>query len=207
MELILVRHALPLEVRSPDGQAVDPSLAPAGCVQAATLANWWSSVGGSGKGHFGAPPDRLYTSPMRRALETAEPLAEAFGLELEVVAGVAEFDRDASEYIPLEALKRRDYPRWKAFVEGAMQGELDLEAFRVEVIACLEGIIRENPGRRVAVVCHGGVINTWAAHLLGLPPKLFMDAGYTSLHRFFAAASGERSVASLNEAPHLEASL
>ena len=116
---------------------------------------------------------------------------------------MVEFDRDAGEYIPIEELKRTDYPRWKAFVDGALDEGIDLVAFRDAVIGSRERIIEENSGRRVAVVCHGGVINAWAAHVLGLEPRLFFDPDYTSLNRFMAARSGERNVASLNEVPHL----
>ena len=55
------------------------------------------------------------------------------------------------------------------------------------------------------MVCHGGVINTWAAHVLGLETTLFFEPVYTSISRFLASASGERSLASLNEAAHLRA--
>jgi probable phosphoglycerate mutase len=73
------------------------------------------------------------------------------------------------------------------------------------VTASIERIIAENQGRRVALFCHGGVINTWAAHVLALPLErtLFFDPRYTSINRFLAASSGERSIASLNETPHL----
>jgi probable phosphoglycerate mutase len=56
----------------------------------------------------------------------------------------------------------------------------------------------------VAVVCHGGVINAFAGEVLGIrEPFLFFDPGYTSISRFLAAKSGERSVLSLNETGHL----
>ena len=53
------------------------------------------------------------------------------------------------------------------------------------------------------MVCHGGVINAWAAEVLGIEPRLFFDPTYTSINRFVAARSGERSLVSLNEAAHL----
>jgi hypothetical protein len=52
-------------------------------------------------------------------------------------------------------------------------------------------------------VCHGGVINAWASHVLGIAELLFFAPDYTSINRFFAASSGERSVATLGETPHL----
>jgi len=192
MELILIRHALPVRMHSEDGSPVDPPLSREGVAQAKALAEWWR----------GRRLDRLYVSPLRRARETAEPMREQLGLDAEVEPGVAEFDRESEEYIPLEELKRTDYSRWKAFVNGTLDEEVDMETFREAVVDSLERIIQENPGHRVAVVCHGGVINTWAAKVLGLEPGLFFDPDYTSLNRFLAARSGERNVASLNEVPH-----
>jgi hypothetical protein len=36
-----------------------------------------------------------------------------------------------------------------------------------------------------------------------MSPQLFIDVTYTSVNRFMAASSGERSLASLNETAHL----
>ena len=80
---------------------------------------------------------------------------------------------------------------------------LDLEDFCRDVIAGLEEMANRNRGARVAVVCHGGVINIWASHVLGLGMKLFFDPRYTSLNRFMVSSAGHRSVVSLNEVAHL----
>ena len=71
------------------------------------------------------------------------------------------------------------------------------------VVAAIESIVATHPGHRVAVVCHGGVINAYAAHVLGIEDPLFFLPTYTSISRVFAASTGERSIASLNEAAHL----
>jgi probable phosphoglycerate mutase len=55
----------------------------------------------------------------------------------------------------------------------------------------------------VAVFCHGGVINMWTAHVLGMAPRVFFEADYTSINRFVCARQGQRSVVSLNERAHL----
>ena len=53
-------------------------------------------------------------------------------------------------------------------------------------------------------MCHGGVINSYLAHVLGLggQPSFFYP-NYTSIHRVAAAASGERSIVTINETAHL----
>jgi probable phosphoglycerate mutase len=191
MELLLIRHGLPRHVDNPDGAPADPPLSEIGGTQADRMATWLQHEA----------IDHLYSSPMARAYETAEPLARAQGLEIEVRKGVAEFDRDSSTYVPAEKLKEIDYERW----QGLMKGELDVDfgAFADEVIENLERIVVDHPGKRVAVACHGGVINVWTAHVIGFAPRMFFNPDYTSINRYQCARSGERSVITLNEAVHL----
>jgi len=193
MELLLIRHGLPERVVNEDGTPADPPLSATGRDQAERVARWLER----------AAIDRIYASPLQRARETAAPLASRLGLRIELEHGVREYDADASLYVPMEELKALDYERWKQLASGGYAAEIDFLDFHREVVASFEKIIQENAGRRVAVFCHGGVINAWASHVLGLAPQLFVDVTYTSINRFFAASSGERSLASLNEAAHL----
>lgn len=191
MELILIRHGLPMRVQNTSGEPADPSLSDVGREQAERMALWLARE----------PIDRLYSSPMRRAFETAQPLARALNLSVEVEPGAAEYDQHSDTYIPVEHLKELDYERWRRLMRGEM--ESDFEAFSAVVIAALERIVLENQGLRVAVTCHGGVINVWTAHVIGFAPRLFFNPDYTSINRFMCARSGERSVITLNEAVHL----
>lgn len=193
VELILIRHALPVRLRSEDGARADPPLAEAGRRQTERLVRWLEPEA----------IDVLYASPLRRAWETALPLAASKGLEPRPEPDVVEFDRDASEYVPLEELKRTDYERWRALMQGGMLADVDIEAFRYAVVTALERIVKEHAGERAVVVCHGGVINVWAAHVLGTPRPLFFQPDYTSVNRFLCASGGERSVVTLNETAHL----
>ena len=193
MELLLVRHALPLRVEREDGLPADPPLSEEGRSQAERLAQWIASE----------PIDALYASPLRRAQETAQPVAKSLGLEIQVEPGVTEFDSLSSVYIPLEELKALDYERWRAMMDGGLIEGIDFPEFCRVAIASFERIIAKSGGKRVVVVCHGGVVNIWAAHVLGMDTSLFFEPDYTSISRFLAAASGERSLASLNETAHL----
>lgn len=68
----------------------------------------------------------------------------------------------------------------------------------------MELIIAAHPGPTVAAVCHGGAINAYLAHVLGLVDgHTFFAPDYTSIHRVAAARSGQRTVMSLNETAHL----
>jgi probable phosphoglycerate mutase len=193
MELLLIRHGLPERIENDDGTPANPPLSPSGRDQAERVARWLEGVA----------IDAIYASPLERARQTAEPLARLRGIDVEIRDGVREYDADAEVYVPLEDLKAQDYDAWKRLVSGGYAPEVDFLAFHHTVIAAVEDIIASNPGRRVAVFCHGGVVNAWAAHVLGMKPQLFVDVRYTSINRFFAASSGERSLGSLNEAAHL----
>lgn len=193
MELVLVRHALPVRVDTPRGAPADPVLSEEGRAQAARVAEWLAVES------F----DRVITSPMRRAAETAAPFTARTGTHAIVEPDVVEFDRDAEIYIPLEELKRMDYARWRELVVSGNYAGLDPAAFRDKVVAAMERIIVGARGGRAVVFTHGGVINVWAAHVLGIQTPLFFAPRYTSIHRFLCASTGQRSLVSLNEAAHL----
>ena len=161
-----------------------------------------SKRGGWGEWLRGEGIEALYTSPLRRARQTAEPLAGLLGHAVSVHEGVAEYDRNSSAYIPMEDLKRTNYEAWRRRMTQK-QFAADPEAFRSEVAAAMEEIIAANRGRRVAVFCHGGVINAWASQIMGTREVFFFDPTYTSINRFMAAGSGERTVIALNETAHL----
>lgn len=195
MELLLIRHALPLRAESSDGSPVDPGLSAEGREQARRLAQSLRAE----------PIDALYTSPMRRARETVEVLAAELGLEVRVDAELVEVDHQSDVYVPLEELKASDYPRWQALIQqGGLYAEVDLPAFRRQVVRALERIIAAHPGGRVAVACHGGVINAWTSQLLGVEELFVFEPAYTGVSRFLAASSGQRSLRSLNESGHLK---
>jgi probable phosphoglycerate mutase len=195
MEMLLIRHGLPIHKVNSDGTPADPPLSRLGREQARLVAEWLAEEG----------IDRIYSSPMLRARETAEPLARMMNIEVELELRVREFDADSIEYIPMEQLKRDQPERWREFVAGGYASQIDFESFVSTVTAGLQDLIDANSGRRIAVFCHGGVINSWATHILGMPPRLFLDAGYTSVSRFLAAGTGQHSISSLNEVAHLRA--
>ena len=190
MHLLLIRHALPVRVDGGDGPA-DPELSEAGHAQAVALAEWLADEA----------VDAVWSSPMRRARQTAAPIEAAFGLEATIDAGLREFDAEESYYIPMEELRGSDDPRWAELV--ARLGSPEQFAFRDEASASVERIVAANPGRTVAVVCHGGVINAYLSTVLHIERPLFFEPTYTSISRVVAASSGVRSLVSVNEIPHM----
>jgi probable phosphoglycerate mutase len=185
MELLLIRHARPLRAHGGQGPA-DPALSPLGVRQAEALADWLAAE------HI----DAVYASPLRRARETAAPLAAKLGLEVVIDESVSEYDADSVEYIPMEDLKAAGDPRWNEVPEA-------LPEFRERVIQGIERLVQAHASERIAVVCHGGVLNVYVAWIVRARTELFFLPHYTSINRVLASGRGHRSVDTLNETAHL----
>jgi probable phosphoglycerate mutase len=194
MELLLIRHALPVRRELIVG-AADPELSAAGLAQVEHLADYLADE----------RIDGVYSSPLRRAVETGAPVAARHALDVVVVDDVAEWDRMSPEYVPVEELKAADDPRWRALVKGVWTSDESPTQFRARVLAAIENLVDAHTGGRIAVICHGGVINTYLAAVLGLDPARpgFFYPNYTSIHRVMAASTGQRSILTINETSHL----
>ena len=194
MELLLIRHALPVRIEDADGPA-DPSLADLGVRQAEALAAWLADE----------PIDTVYTSPLRRAQQTAAPLADRLALDPIIDDELAEFDQTAAFYIPIEELKAENDPRWQQLIDGdwSFGGTDDRTVFVDRVVAAVERLVQAHPGGTIALVCHGGVVNAYLAHVLGLAEPMFFEPAYASISRVMAARSGQRQLRSINESAHV----
>jgi probable phosphoglycerate mutase len=195
MELLIIRHGLPIRRELTEGIA-DPELAPEGLLQAEHLGNYLASE----------KIDAVYASPLRRAQQTAAPLAAIQKVGVTFVDDVAEWDRNSNEYVPVEELKAANDPRWQAMLKGEWNvHEESVDDFNKRTIGAIENLISQHSGHRIAIVCHGGVINAYLTHILGLTNYIqgFFYPNYTSIHRVAAARSGERSIVTINETSHL----
>jgi 2,3-bisphosphoglycerate-dependent phosphoglycerate mutase len=194
MELLLIRHALPVRRELVEGRA-DPELAEAGHHQAEHLAQYLTAE----------RIDAVYASPLRRARQTAAPLAAAHGVEIVIEDGVAEYDRDSNEYVPMEELKATNDPRWQAMLAGEWTNpDVPRDEWETNVVTTVERLIDAHPSQRIAVVCHGGVLSAYLGWVLKVPDRqAFFYPNYTSIHRVAAARSGERSILTINETAHL----
>ena len=194
VELILVRHGLP-ERKELEQGAADPELTDQGHRQAELMAAYL------GTEHI----DAIYTSPLKRAVQTAAPLERILGIRATVVDDVAEWDRNSSEYVPIEQLKAEGDPRFFDMTGSAWAGSDPRDEFDARVTTAIDALIDAHGGHKIAVVCHGGVINLVLAGVLGIDtdgPGFFYP-NYTSIHRVAASRSGVRSVITINETSHL----
>jgi probable phosphoglycerate mutase len=148
------------------------------------------------------PPDRLISSPALRARQTAEATAEKLGQDVEVDDRLCDANPQLSRYVTLEEDRARDPDAYRRRLDDYRGGE-HLAAASQRVNAALDEWTDAHPGKRIAVFCHGSVVNVYAARVLGLSQYVFLDVGYASGHRFMISRNAVRSIKSLNETAYL----
>ncbi|KAA1246863.1 histidine phosphatase family protein [Mycobacterium simiae] len=192
MQLLLVRHALPL--RSEHGEGADPELSETGLAQVGRLPEALARF----------PIARVVSSPQRRALQTAEPVAAGWELPVEIDERLAEYDRDLPVYIPVEQI-RQDHPQeWARMAQGQLPSAVDEDAFRARVRAAIDDLVGSaDPDDTVAAFSHGGVINVVLHEILGTARLLSFPIDYASLTRLLFSRTGQATVVTVNSAEHV----
>lgn len=192
MQVLLVRHALPL--RSEHGQGSDPDLSDEGKAQVARLPKALARF----------PISRVLSSPQRRAIRTAEPVAAARELPVEVDERFAEYDRDLPVYVPIEQIREENPQEWARLAQGHLPGAVDEDAFRARVLAAVDDLVAAaDPEDTVAVFSHGGVINLLLHEILGTARLLSFPVDYASVTRLLYSRSGQATVATVNAVEHV----
>ncbi|BBZ42124.1 histidine phosphatase family protein [Mycobacterium conspicuum] len=192
MQVLLIRHALPL--RSEPGDGSDPALSEDGLAQVKRLPDALARF----------PISRVVSSPQRRAIQTAEPVAAMRDLPVEIDDRFAEYDRGLPHYIPIEHIREENPQEWARMAAGQLPGAVDEGAFRARVRAAVEDLVAAaNPEDTVAVFSHGGVINVLLHEILGTARLLSFPIDYASLTRLLYSRSGQATVAAVNSTEHV----
>lgn len=222
IEIVLLRHGEPDWTPGGGPSVLDAALTPLGRMQAEAAAQALAPRG------F----DAIYVSPLRRARETAEPLAKLTGLSPITLDGIAEIT------IPLEgisqtevddffrrATQRRLAEHWEGWPGGErfrdfharVTGACDeiLAKSAIERLSEDEFTVWRLPEQRhrIAIVAHGGTNAVLVTHLLDIPGvpwewnRFEMElAAYAVVQSRAIGMSGfVWSLSNFNEVDHLRA--
>jgi alpha-ribazole phosphatase len=159
--LILVRHAEPDDsVRGRSYGALDVPLSAAGRAQAEAVV----------RALDGVAIDAVYSSPLRRALESATPLASARGLEPVAHAGLRELsfgELEGLTFAEIEHDRPELYESWMKDPTGTQfPGGESFADLRERALGAAAEIRAGH--RAAAIVAHGGVTRTILADALGM---------------------------------------
>jgi broad specificity phosphatase PhoE len=160
-EILLARHGETDWNRESRFQGhADPPLNGSGRQQAAELANALASE------EFAA----VYSSPLRRALETAQAVADRRGLTAVPIDGLREVDVGSWEALTRDEVEQRfpeQFRRWLDYGRGWDDGET-YEEMGDRVLAALDELAARHEGGRIVAVTHGGPIRAALARADGI---------------------------------------
>jgi 2,3-bisphosphoglycerate-dependent phosphoglycerate mutase len=188
-EILLVRHAVP----HPDG-TLDPGLGDEGRAQSASLVEYL------------APEEieAIYSSHLKRAVQTVEPLAAQRDVAIVIDEGLREWVSNAKAYMGTEGMV--DNARTKAFLEGRYEEEFmpphNADELRATMLATLRRIGLAHQGQKVVAASHGGASNTFLAAVLDSPRRFFFNPGYASISRVQVWPDGRFVLLCINELTH-----
>jgi broad specificity phosphatase PhoE len=167
--LYMIRHGKP---SSPWGQDpdTDPGLDETGLTQAKAAAAALLAL------PAGRRPTRVFSSPLRRCLETAEPFADAIGVSVEIDARFGEIPSPSS----LAADERGPWLR-NAFQSrwSEVDGDIDYDRWRAAVGEALGGLDGDS-----AVFSHFVAINAAVACATGQTNVLSFHPDHASITVF-----------------------
>jgi broad specificity phosphatase PhoE len=147
--------------------------------------------------------DKVYSSDLGRALQTARAIAEASGAEVVIDARLREFDFGRWEGLTWEEIVAA-YP---ALVGSTPTAATDYapdegESFadvRRRVQEFLDGLPAPQPDSPIGVVTHAGTLHAFFA-ALGLEASRFSTSGITRV----AISGGHARLITLNDVGHLD---
>ena len=155
------------------------------------------------------PADHLISSDLQRAQQTAAPLAAAWQAPATLVPGLREQRFGVLEGLDVPTIQTRHPDLWAQWLEHradfALPGGESLRQFHTRVIVAVKALAEAYPGRRLAVVTHGGVLDMlWrTAHGLALDGLRTCDIPNTGLNHL-RWHQGTLDIVRWADASHLE---
>lgn len=220
-DIILIRHGETAwnAERRLQGH-LDIPLNDAGLRQAALLANALANplanpLAAASAQVPGAAIAHIVSSDLQRARQTAQAVADAHGLALAIDPALRERGYGGFEgllYSEIEARFPHEFAAWQArdvearLPEGKNRGE-SFHEFYDRATAAILALAAHHPGRTVAIVAHGGVLECAYRLALGLPLETPRDFKVfnASINRFRYHPAGNRlELQSWGEVAHLQ---
>jgi 2,3-bisphosphoglycerate-dependent phosphoglycerate mutase len=152
-------------------------------------------------------PFHVYSSPLRRAAETAEAFARASWTEVTFDDELVEAHIGGWEGKPFEEIIESDpgvvqHIRHQRPIWHRAPGAEHAERFRERVRGAVDGLLSKHPDENLLLFVHGGVINAYVGEVLGLRQEMFFLPENTSLNT--VDVDGDvRTVRFLNDVLHL----
>lgn len=117
--------------------------------------------------------EAVYSSPLIRALRSAEIIAKSFGLKPIVIPDLRERSFGIWEGMSFNEIKDKYPEEFEAWAGNPLKyspigGESTVEV-RDRVVNALDNLLTNHNEERIAIVAHGGVNRIILCHVMGIP--------------------------------------
>ncbi len=152
--------------------------------------------------------DAAFSSPLSRAVETAEQIARHHGLTVQTLEGLTDLDYGDWQGVPLEEVKQRYpalYRQWESMPDTVRfpNGET-LEEVRVRALAAVDEVLDRHPQGNILLVAHRVVNKVLIAAFIGLNNSDFWRIGQdTAAINRFERVGSIWNIITVNDTCHL----
>lgn len=153
--------------------------------------------------------DAIYSSPLSRALQTAQKIAQFNDLKVQPLPGSIDMSFGKWEGRPHQEIREKDSKTYRQWVEEPhlvrLPGGESLDDVRVRAMAALEEVIRKHPEKTLVLVSHRVICKVLICAVLGLDNSHFWQITQDTTAINLIQYRKEKYILSLmNETCHLK---
>jgi broad specificity phosphatase PhoE len=151
----------------------------------------------------------IYSSPLARAWQTAERIAQSHSLKVQPLEGIIDLSFGNWEGHPHQEIKKIDSECYKQWVEKPhrvrLPGGESLDEVRIRSMAALEEVIQKHSGKTLVLVSHRVINKVLICGILGIDNSHFWQIGQdTTAINLIQYKNGKYILSILNETCHLK---
>ena len=151
----------------------------------------------------------IYSSPLARAWQTAEKIAQFHSLKVDPLEGIVDMSFGDWEGHPHQEIKENDSERYRQWREEPhrvrLPGGESLEEVRVRAMGAVEQVIQKHTGKILILVSHRVINKVLICGILGIDNSHFWQIGQdTTAINLFQYKNGKYILSLLNETCHLK---
>lgn len=153
--------------------------------------------------------DYIYTSPLSRAKQTAEIIAEANHITVQIENDIREINFGVWEGLTFDEIKKNypvEFASWRNPEEGyLMSDDISIRNAGIRAGNVFRNLAEKHQGKRIAIVAHGAILKAGIINLfefnMTMYHKIFL--GNTSISKIIFKKIDSPVLATLNNLSHL----
>jgi broad specificity phosphatase PhoE len=156
----------------------------------------------------GQPVNFIYASPLKRAMQTAEPLAEQRDMKVEVLPGVIDLDFGEWSGMPMKEVKDKYPDIYQDFIKHPEKAEFpggeSLREAQERAMKAVREVAERHPDMTGAIVTHRVICKIIILGLLGLDVSHFWEISQdTACINLFEYKNDRVVIRYINESCHI----